>query len=51
MAHQEYQSGSYDLSERLCMELWRREQDNTGCLLLLSSIHFQCRRLEKYVMC
>lgn len=47
MAHQEYQSGSYDLSERLCMELWRREQDNTGCLLLLSSIHFQCRRLEK----
>ena len=31
------------------MELWQREPDNTGCLLLLSSIHFQCRRLEKYV--
>ena len=49
MAHKEYQRGSYDLSERLCMELWRREPDNTGCLLLLSSIHFQCRRLDKYV--
>ncbi len=49
MAHHEYQRGSYDLSERLCMELWQREPDNTGCLLLLSSIHFQCRRLEKYV--
>ena len=30
------------------MELWRREPDNTGCLLLLSSVHFQCRRLDKY---
>ena len=47
IAHREYQRGNYDLSERLCMELWRREPDNTGCLLLLSSIHFQCRRLEK----
>ena len=48
MAHREYQRANYDLSERLCMELWQREPDNTGCLLLLSSIHFQCRRLEKY---
>lgn len=47
LAHSEYQRGSYDRSEQLCMELWRREQDNTGCLLLLSSIHFQCRRLDK----
>jgi protein O-GlcNAc transferase len=47
IAHREYQRGNYDLSERLCMELWKREPDNTGCLLLLSSIHFQCRRLEK----
>ena len=47
LAHAEYQGGNYDQSERLCMELWRREPDNTGCLLLLSSIHFQCRRLDK----
>lgn len=47
LAHSEYQRGSYDRSEQLCMELWRREPDNTGCLLLLSSIHFQCRRLDK----
>lgn len=47
LAHAEYQRGSYDRSEQLCMELWRREPDNTGCLLLLSSIHFQCRRLDK----
>jgi len=47
LAHAEYQRGNYDQSERLCMELWRREPDNTGCLLLLSSIHFQCRRLDK----
>ena len=49
LAHSEYQRGSYDRSEQLCMELWRRETDNTGCLLLLSSIHFQCRRLDKCV--
>ena len=47
LAHAEYQRGNYDRSEQLCMELWRREPDNTGCLLLLSSIHFQCRRLDK----
>ena len=47
LAHSDYQRGSYDRSEQLCMELWRREPDNTGCLLLLSSIHFQCRRLDK----
>lgn len=47
LAHTEYQRGNYDNSEQLCMELWRREPDNTGCLLLLSSIHFQCRRLDK----
>ncbi|KAK2186976.1 hypothetical protein NP493_183g04027 [Ridgeia piscesae] len=29
------------------MQLWRQEPDNTGVLLLLSSIHFQCRRLDK----
>lgn len=50
LAHVEYQSGHYEQSERLCMELWRREPENTGCLLLLSSIHFQSRRLDKYAL-
>lgn len=29
------------------MQLWRQDPTNTGVLLLLSSIHFQCRRYEK----
>jgi protein O-GlcNAc transferase len=29
------------------MQLLRQESNNTGVLLLLSSIHFQCRRLDK----
>lgn len=29
------------------MQLWRQDSTNTGVLLLLSSIHFQCRRLDK----
>ncbi|XP_076286274.1 O-linked N-acetylglucosamine (GlcNAc) transferase sxc isoform X2 [Lasioglossum baleicum] len=37
----------YENAERHCMQLWRQETNNTGVLLLLSSIHFQCRRLEK----
>lgn len=49
LAHREYQSGDYDSSERHCMQLWRQEPNNTGVLLLLSSIHFQCRRLDKLV--
>lgn len=47
LAHQEYQAGDYDNSEQHCMQLWRQEPENTGVLLLLSSIHFQCRRLER----
>ncbi|CAL7933572.1 unnamed protein product [Xylocopa violacea] len=46
LAHREYQAGDYDNAERHCMQLWRQETNNTGVLLLLSSIHFQCRRLE-----
>jgi len=49
LAHREYQSGDYESSERHCMQLWRQEPNNTGVLLLLSSIHFQCRRLDKLV--
>ena len=47
LAHREYQAGDYENAERHCMQLWRQEPHNTGVLLLLSSIHFQCRRLEK----
>ncbi|KAI6647230.1 hypothetical protein LOD99_12227 [Oopsacas minuta] len=47
VAHREYQQAHYDNSEKICNELWRREPDNTGCLLLLSSIHFQCKRYDK----
>ncbi|GLD74098.1 UDP-N-acetylglucosamine--peptide N-acetylglucosaminyltransferase 110 kDa subunit isoform X1 [Lates japonicus] len=46
LAHREYQSGDFEAAERHCMQLWRQEPDNTGVLLLLSSIHFQCRRLD-----
>ena len=47
LAHREYQAGDYENAERHCMQLWRQETNNTGVLLLLSSIHFQCRRLDK----
>lgn len=48
LAHREYQAGDYGHAEQHCMQLWQQEPDNTGVLLLLSSIHFQCRRLERY---
>lgn len=47
LAHREYQAGDYENGERHCMQLWRQDPSNTGVLLLLSSIHFQCRRLDK----
>lgn len=47
MAHREYQARNYHRAEQLCMQLWRRDPSNTGVLLLLSSIHFQCRRMDK----
>ncbi|XP_050415397.2 UDP-N-acetylglucosamine--peptide N-acetylglucosaminyltransferase 110 kDa subunit [Patella vulgata] len=47
LAHREYQAGDYENSEQHCMQLWRQEPENTGVLLLLSSIHFQCRRLDR----
>lgn len=49
LAHREYQAGDYEHAEQHCLQLWRQEPDNTGVLLLLSSIHFQCRRLDKWV--
>ncbi|KAI0981546.1 hypothetical protein GJ496_005299 [Pomphorhynchus laevis] len=47
IANTEYQNGHYDLAEQYCMLMYQREPDNTGVLLLLSSIHFQCKRYEK----
>lgn len=49
LAHREYQAGDYERAEAHCMQLWKQEPENTGVLLLLSSIHFQCRRLDRYV--
>lgn len=47
LAHSEYQAGDYENAERHCMQLWRQDPTNTGVLLLLSSIHFQCRKYDK----
>ncbi|GAV00493.1 hypothetical protein RvY_11332 [Ramazzottius varieornatus] len=47
LAHREYQSGNYDDAEKHCMQLWKQEPHNTGVLLLLSSIHWQCQRFDK----
>ncbi|XP_045202989.2 UDP-N-acetylglucosamine--peptide N-acetylglucosaminyltransferase 110 kDa subunit-like isoform X1 [Mercenaria mercenaria] len=47
LAHAEYQAGDYESAEQHCMQLWRQEPDNTGVLLLLSSIHFQQRKLDR----
>jgi hypothetical protein len=47
LAHREYSNGNYERAEQLCMELWKRDPTNTGVLLLISSIHFQCRKLDK----
>lgn len=47
LAHREYQRGDYESAENHCMQLWRQDSTNTGVLLLLSSIHFQCRRFDK----
>ncbi|KAK3577263.1 hypothetical protein CHS0354_030548 [Potamilus streckersoni] len=47
LAHREYQAGDYESAEQHCMQLWKQEPDNTGVLLLLSSIHFQCRKLDR----
>ena len=47
LAHREYQAGDYENAERHCMQLWRQDPNNVGVLLLLSSIHFQLRNLDK----
>lgn len=47
LCHREYQTGDYENAERHCMQLWRQDTTNTGVLLLLSSIHFQCQNFDK----
>ncbi len=47
LAHREYQAGDYENAERHCMQLWRQDPTNISVLLLLSSIHFQLRNLDK----
>ncbi|CAH8505049.1 unnamed protein product [Heterobilharzia americana] len=47
LAHREYQAGDYERAEQHCMQLWHQDPENTSTLLLLSSIHFQCRRMER----
>ncbi|VDD83022.1 unnamed protein product [Mesocestoides corti] len=47
LAHREYQAGDYERAEHHCMQLWHQDPENTSTLLLLSSIHFQCRRMDK----
>jgi len=47
LAHSEYQAGDYENAEKHAMQLWRQDPANTGILLLLSSIHFQCRKYDK----
>lgn len=47
LCHREYQTGDYENAEKHCMQLLRQDTNNTGVLLLLSSIHFQCRNFEK----
>ncbi|XP_055340855.1 UDP-N-acetylglucosamine--peptide N-acetylglucosaminyltransferase 110 kDa subunit-like isoform X2 [Paramacrobiotus metropolitanus] len=47
LAHREYLAGNYEDAEKHCMQLWKQDPNNTGVLLLLSSIHWQCQRYEK----
>ncbi|XP_077298413.1 UDP-N-acetylglucosamine--peptide N-acetylglucosaminyltransferase 110 kDa subunit-like [Arctopsyche grandis] len=47
VAHREYQAGEYELAERHCMQLWTQQPTDTGPLLLLSSIHFQWKKMDK----
>ncbi|VDN39228.1 unnamed protein product [Gongylonema pulchrum] len=47
MAHREYQAGDYLNAEQHCSAIWRADPNNVGVLLLLSSIHFQLKNLDK----
>uniref|UniRef100_A0A915B9N1 Protein O-GlcNAc transferase n=1 Tax=Parascaris univalens TaxID=6257 RepID=A0A915B9N1_PARUN len=47
LAHREYQAGDYANAEQHCNAIWRADQNNVSVLLLLSSIHFQLKNLDK----
>jgi len=48
MAHREYQAGDYANAERHCLIIFNQDPNNVSVLLLLSSIHFQLKNLEKW---
>ncbi|KAK0418691.1 hypothetical protein QR680_013716 [Steinernema hermaphroditum] len=47
MAHRQYQMGDYVNAERHCLALWQSDPNNVSVLLLLSSIYFQLKDLQK----
>ncbi|PAV88559.1 hypothetical protein WR25_21848 [Diploscapter pachys] len=46
-AHREYQAGDYAAAERHCQSIYALDPNNVSVLLLLSSIHFQLKNLDK----
>ncbi|KJH46149.1 tetratricopeptide repeat protein [Dictyocaulus viviparus] len=46
-AHRLYQAGDYANAERHCLMIYQQDRTNVSVLLLLSSIHFQLKNLEK----
>uniref|UniRef100_A0A915IFK2 UDP-N-acetylglucosamine--peptide N-acetylglucosaminyltransferase SPINDLY n=1 Tax=Romanomermis culicivorax TaxID=13658 RepID=A0A915IFK2_ROMCU len=46
LAHREYEAGDYENAENHCMQVYRQNPRDVAVLLLLSSIHFQMRRLD-----
>ncbi|CAJ0942501.1 unnamed protein product, partial [Mesorhabditis belari] len=47
LAHREYQAGDYASAERHCLFIYQQDPNNVSVLLLLSSIHFQMKNLDK----
>lgn len=46
-AHRYYQIGDYDAAEKQCLEILQTDPNHVGAMLLLSSVYFQRRDLEK----
>lgn len=47
IAHREYQAGNYASAETHCQAVLASDPQNISALLLLSSIYFQLKNLEK----
>jgi predicted Zn-dependent protease len=47
LAHREYQAGNYAAAEKHCQAVLAADPHNISALLLLSSIHFQLKNLDK----